>query len=346
MQIVGQRAASTVYGSARTGITSARSQGREKQKGLPPCASRRSPDGSVAFSDRGLNCPRLPATIGTNLPGSTTMMMKAACMERSEGEPTTRDGAWTPAELASFEEQGFAVVRGLADEALVRSMVSVVQAGLASAAGPVEYEADLHYPGAPASREASGGNTIRRLKEAQGRDPVFTRFICLPGVLGRLRQLLGQRVVMPLAHHNCVMTKQPQFSSQTLWHQDIRYWSFERPELISVWLALGRETPENGCLWVIPGTHRLQLARDRFDEALFLRPELPDNAALIDRKVPVVLQPGDVLFFHCRTFHAAGRNQTDQPKYSAVFTFRPFDNPPRPGTRSASMPELLLPDAP
>ncbi len=148
---------------------------------------------------------------------------------------------------------------------------------------------------------------------------------------------------MPLAHHNCVMTKQPRYSSETGWHQDIRYWAFERPELVSVWLALGRETPENGCLYVIPGTHTLPISRDRLDDALFLRPDLPENATLIAQKVPVELEPGDVLFFHCRTFHAAGRNRTEQTKYSVVFTFRPADNPPRPETRSASMPELLLP---
>jgi phytanoyl-CoA hydroxylase len=114
---------------------------------------------------------------------------------------------------------------------------------------------------------------------------------------------------------------------------------------VSVWLALGHETPENGCLNLIPGTHRLQFGRDWLDEALFLRPELPENAALIARKVAAPLAPGDVLFFHCRTFHAAGRNETNQTKYSAVFTFRPLDNPPVPGSRSASLPELLLPAA-
>ena len=143
--------------------------------------------------------------------------------------------------------------------------------------------------------------------------------------------------------HNCIMTKQPRYSSETLWHQDIRYWSYERPELVSIWLALGRETPENGCLYLIPGTHRMAFSPDRFDDELFLRTEQADNAALIARKLPAALEPGDVLFFHCRTFHAAGRNRTGQTKFSVVFTFRPGDNPPRPSSRSASMPELVLP---
>jgi phytanoyl-CoA hydroxylase len=181
------------------------------------------------------------------------------------------------------------------------------------------------------------------LKEAHARHPVFTTWLSSRPLLTRLEQLLGSQVVMPLAHHNCVMTKQPRFSSETGWHQDIRYWSFDRPELVSAWLALGRETAENGALYLIPGSHRLPISRDRLDAALFLRPELPENAALIAQKVSVELEAGDVLLFHCRTFHAAGRNQTGQTKFSAVFTFRPADNLPQPGTRSASMPELLLP---
>lgn len=250
---------------------------------------------------------------------------------------------FTAAELAHFEQTGFLVARGLADRETCRQMMESVRTALVGDAGPAEYEADLHYPGAPDSRAAAGGNTIRRLKEAHARHPVFTHFIFGAPLADRLKQLLGPKVVMPLAHHNCVMTKQPRYSSETGWHQDIRYWSFERPELVSVWLALGPETPENGCLYVIPGTHKLHFGRERLDEALFLRPDLPENAALIEQKVSVPLEPGDVLFFHSRTFHAAGRNRTDQTKFSVVFTFRPADNPPKPGTRSASMPELLLP---
>jgi phytanoyl-CoA hydroxylase len=256
------------------------------------------------------------------------------------GEPTDRFSA---DEVAHFRHAGFIVARGLADPDVWRQMMGCTQATLAAPFGPVEYEADLHYPGAPGSRTAAGGDTIRRLKDAHGRHPVFTQFISQPSLVGRLQQLLGPQVVMPLAHHNCVMTKQPCYSSETGWHQDIRYWSYARPDLVSVWLALGRETPENGCLYVIPGSHTLAISRDRLDEALFLRPDLAENAALIAQKTPVGLEPGDVLFFHCRTFHAAGRNRTEQIKYSVVFTFRPADNPPKPGTRSASMPELLLP---
>ena len=138
------------------------------------------------------------------------------------------------------------------------------------------------------------------------------------------------------------MTKHPGFSSATLWHQDVRYWSYERPELISAWFALGQETQKNGALWVIPGTHRLDFADQRLDEHLFLRPELVENQALIEKAEVVELQAGDVLLFHCRLLHAAGRNESDTVKLSTVFTYHRQDNRPKAGTRSDRFPSIEM----
>lgn len=249
---------------------------------------------------------------------------------------------FTAEELARFETDGYLIVRGLANAALLQRMLDVTRDGVRRLVEPIEFEADLNYPGAPTSRDAAGGRTVRRLKQALSRDFVFVEWIQQPSIVTRLRQLLGPEVYCPLAHHNCIMTKAPAFSSDTGWHQDIRYWSFTRPNLVNVWLALGKEHLRNGCLKVIPGTHRMTFDRSRFDAELFLREDLPENQELIARQVLAELEPGDVLFFHACTFHAATRNYTDETKHSAVFTFRGAGNPPVPGSRSAALPELLL----
>ena len=241
-----------------------------------------------------------------------------------------------------FDRHGYLVVRGLAPPALLAAMEQTVDLHLDPLLGPAEFEADVAYPGAPADRLAPGGKTPRRLLNALSRDASFRSWALSLPVARRLEILLGGPVALAQSHHNCIMTKYPGFSSDTAWHQDVRYWSFDRPELVSVWLALGEEREENGGLRVLPGTHSQTFDRGRLDAALFLRQDLEDNQSLLSSAVDLELRRGDVLFFHGRLFHAAGRNRTQAVKRSVVFTYHRQDNHPIPGTRSDAYPSLPL----
>lgn len=261
----------------------------------------------------------------------------------NEDQPITADmKPFSREQLAQFNRNGYVIVPGLATPSECTRLAALARDHLTRVVAPVEYEADLGYPGAPVSKSAPGGHTVRRLLQAHARDPLFAAWASDPRVVARVQQLFARPVVLPQAHHNCVMTKQPGFSSATHWHQDIRYWSYARPELISVWLALGDETSDNGCLMLLPGTQTMDFDPARLDDALFLRPELPENQALMATRVSAPLAAGDVLFFHARTFHAAGRNITRETKFSIVYTYRPDDNPPDSASRSSAHPEIAL----
>jgi len=249
---------------------------------------------------------------------------------------------FTSEDLRQFAADGYLIVRGLASSDHCARIRDCGLRDLAAATAPLEYEASLGYPGAPASLEAEGGLTVRRLLGAVDRDAALQEWACSPTIASLMAQILGDRPVLSRAHHNCLMTKHPSFGSQTNWHRDIRYWSFERPELVSLWLALGSERAKNGGLFVLPGTHRLEIDPERYDSAKFLRPDLPINQALIASKRAVELDAGDALFFHSRLFHAAGPNTSVNVKFSLVFTYRAADNSPVAGTRSAETPEIFL----
>ena len=246
-------------------------------------------------------------------------------------------------EAEQFSRDGFLIRRGLINSTLVGQLVKRIDASLNPALAPVEFEADVHYPGAPSSRWAEGGQTPRRLLHAYGRDELFRECASHPGIISTLNVLMGSsELLLSQNHHNCVMTKHPGFSSLTSWHQDIRYWRFDRPELVSTWLALGPETVENGSLLVIPGSHKLTIEPGRFDAALFLRTDVEENAHLLASAVPVELEAGDVLFFHSRTLHAAGQNSSSSIKRSIVFTYHTSDNEPIPQTRSAVFEDIPM----
>ncbi|HUF19374.1 MAG TPA: phytanoyl-CoA dioxygenase family protein [Burkholderiales bacterium] len=254
----------------------------------------------------------------------------------------TPEVEFSAAEVEAFRRDGFVIVRGLAGRTHCAEMKKLAQDHLVHAVPPVEYEADVRYPGSPMSQAGPGGRTVRRLLQAYARDALFRAWALSPAIGSRLSRLLGAQPLLSQAHHNCVMTKDPRYSSRTGWHQDIRYWSFAKPELISVWLALGEETAENGCLQLVPGSHTRDFRRDQFDELLFFRSDLDENRALIDGAVRAELAPGDVLFFHSRLLHAAGWNRTAETKLSVVFTYHDADNHPLPDTRSASLPSVPM----
>ena len=242
-----------------------------------------------------------------------------------------------------FHRDGFLVVRNMADEVTRAQLLSAIQDALDPPLAPLEYEADVHYPGSPLDISAPGGRTPRRLLQAYARDKVFRDWAKSGPIVAAMRQLIGsESIQLTQNHHNCVMTKMPGFSSETHWHQDIRYWSFDRPELINAWLALGEENTARGGMQLIPGSHSVELDRGRFDASLFLRTDLPENESLLQTAVSADLNAGDVLLFHCRTFHAAGANTTNAPKYSLVYSYHAADNAPIPETRSARYEEVTL----
>ena len=259
----------------------------------------------------------------------------------SSGTLTSPAGRRCDAE--TFADEGYLILRNLVPGELCDAVAGEVRASLHPVLAPAEFEADVGYPGAPRSRQDIGGDTPRRLLNAYSRFASLRPMVAGAHVAAHLRELMGsERVLLSQCHHNCVMTKSPGFSSVTLWHQDIRYWSFERPELVSLWLALGEETGDNGALRLIPGSHRQSFDAARLDDARFLRSDHPENQALVKTARIIDLNQGDVLLFHCRSFHAAGRNLTDQVKLSAVFTYHAEDNRPLPGTRSAQYTSIPL----
>ena len=250
-----------------------------------------------------------------------------------------------------FQRDGYQIFKNFLNTDRLVRLRATAQAALDPLLAPVEYEADTGYPGAPADKASVGGLTPRRLLTAYARDPLWRelatdaelkRLLCELFLLAAPEHSEPARPRLSQSHHNCIMTKHPGFSSQTLWHQDIRYWAFAEPQLISAWFALTDEHRNNGGLWLIPGSHKLELTRERLDEKLFLRPTEPANEQLIDSAQPVELNAGDLLLFHCRTFHAASTNETDKVKLSAVFTYHDAQNRPVAGTRSSLYPSVAL----
>ena len=246
-------------------------------------------------------------------------------------------------QISQFIRDGYLVIRQIADAGTLKALNAFTLEQLEQRVEPFELEADVHYPGAPASPDAKGGQTIRRLLHAYERHGVFEAWANNVGIISAVQNLLQTNsVFITPNHHNCVMTKQPQFSSRTSWHRDTRYWNFNNKYLINSWLALGQEKAENGGMLVLPGSHRWDVAAESLDEAQFLLEDHPSNKARLSLAKQVDLDAGDCLLFSAHCFHAAGANTTDKRKFSLVFTYHGPKTTSIAGTRSSKLPSIRV----
>jgi len=237
-------------------------------------------------------------------------------------------------QLKQFKRDGFLLLRNFASKDECEAILEVASEELQAKREPIESEGEY-------LEDSSRQDTIRRLRQVYQRSPIFAQWMQNQAIRPILRQILGETPVLALAHHNSIMTKMPYQSSQTCWHQDIRYWHFSDDNLVSVWLALGDEEAQNGVLEFIPASHTMTLAKECFKEKLYFVDNLA-NKPLIDTKVSYDLHQGDVVLFHAKTLHRANANQTDKPKISFVYTVRGITTTPIEGTRSSCGNDVIL----
>lgn len=107
------------------------------------------------------------------------------------------------------------------------------------------------------------------------------------------------------------------------WHQDSYYFRFDKQPQVGVWVAISEATLENGCLWVIPGSHA---AGRIFEHVPDRRPAANRGYLEIvgedtSRQVPVPMAPGDVLFFHSYLMHMSTDNVAPSRRAAMVFHY-------------------------
>jgi ectoine hydroxylase-related dioxygenase (phytanoyl-CoA dioxygenase family) len=98
-------------------------------------------------------------------------------------------------------------------------------------------------------------------------------------------------------------------TSRVPWHQDngVLLEEADDSHVLTVWAPLTPATEENGCLFVVPGSHRWPLLAHCPTEAGYA---IPEQAMSLAGAVAVEMSPGSVLLMHQRTVHASGVNRT------------------------------------
>jgi ectoine hydroxylase-related dioxygenase (phytanoyl-CoA dioxygenase family) len=220
-------------------------------------------------------------------------------------------------EKRDFQRDGFFIRKGFAKRELCREMLDDVVSLCRQSRGPGFHEGSLimaenNLAGREIQNAESRTSKVFRLH----RRPPFRNFIEDSRVVGILSELLDSRVDCFLSQF---IFKNPGAWGQP-WHQDSFYFPFDRSPQVGLWLAISEATLENGCLHVVPGSHREKLLEhvpDRRPNANYGYTEIVDYD--FSQSIPVLIDPGDLIVFHSHLIHGSSDNVGDAIRAAMVY---------------------------
>lgn len=219
-------------------------------------------------------------------------------------------------QMQSFNDEGYILVSHLFAPEEIEKLRSAAKADKAL---------DEHAYG----RADGEGGSVRLALWNQPGDGIYGMFARCHRIVDRVDQLLDDEAYH---YHSKMIMKDAKVGGAWAWHQDYGYWynnGVLAPDLISVFIAVDKATRENGCLQVVPGSHRL----GRIDHVTTGDQTGADQErvdAILDSHplVHVEMNPGDALFFHANLLHRSDQNHSNSPRWSMVCCYNAKHNSP------------------
>ncbi|NUR93405.1 MAG: phytanoyl-CoA dioxygenase family protein [Nonomuraea sp.] len=204
--------------------------------------------------------------------------------------------------LNDFHDRGYVLAPALLSPGEVAELREEFMAIHARGPIPGHFAPRPQEPGAPydALRD------YPRIMHPHLVNDVALRYLLDARIGAVLRDLLGEE---PIAAQSMFYFKPPGARGQAL-HQDNFYLRVEPGTCVAAWVALDRVDRANGGLEVVPGTHLMDLfcPEEADQDVSFTREYVPPPPGL--ERVPVDMEPGDVLFFNGSLVHGSEPNST------------------------------------
>ncbi len=232
----------------------------------------------------------------------------------------------TDAQLAEYEDRGFLVFPGLVS----REEVEILRRDLHRVAG-TDAEGVI--------KEKSGTvRSVFRVHDPNGptASPPFQALATLPRVMEPARQVLKDEPVY--VYHTKCNLKDAIDGAIWQWHQDYGYWQTDgvpRPDMTTSLLMLDEATEIGGCLYFIPGSHKLGRLDPVLDETttsykLWTVPkqQVIDIMTTSGDPVAITGKPGTVVLFHPNIVHGSGHNMSRHSRWHIYTVYNQVSNRP------------------
>ncbi|GAA1217210.1 ectoine hydroxylase [Pseudonocardia alaniniphila] len=238
-------------------------------------------------------------------------------------------GHLSPAELAAHERDGFVTV----PELLTPAEVATYSAELDRLASDPAIREDERTVVEKTSQQVRSIFEVHRISDA------VAALVADERVAGRARQILGSDVYV----HQSRINYKPGFGGGGFyWHSDFETWHAEdgmpTPRAVSISIALTENYPHNGCLMIMPGSHRTFVAcvgetpADHYKESLREQeigtPDPESLTTLADRHGIAMLTgaAGSATLFDSNCMHGSASNITPYSRSNIFVVFNSVDN--------------------
>lgn len=217
----------------------------------------------------------------------------------------------------TYEAQGFLVERGLVSKPEVGAFLDETLSLCREYGRELTDWNDRPVPDGGGFREMSDTDLLSRVLAIHfphKLSAVFENALAHPGIVSVLEDIIGPNVKCA---QSMLFVKQSGKPGQA-WHQDEYFIPTRDRSLTGVWIALDVATKDNGCLRVLPGSHRpgvIYPTRPHDSPEYDGAPEAFDYPDDPGTEIAVELEPGDVLFFDGYLLHSSKRNNAPAGTY-------------------------------
>jgi ectoine hydroxylase-related dioxygenase (phytanoyl-CoA dioxygenase family) len=228
-----------------------------------------------------------------------------------------------PSERKTFyEDNGYLVVPALLEASALDELRAALGQVLEEAEGLQASNAKFALS---APDPATGRRYVKRVFNPIARHPLFKELVSHPGILDVVEELIGPDITLQQTKLNL---KPPAEDARFEWHQDYPFFPHTNYDLVAVMVFLDDADEANGCLRVIPGSHKLgPLEHDFSADGQAYGTEVKDKSVFADESawVSLVVPAGSIALHHSCTLHSSGANRSERSRSSLIFEYRATD---------------------
>lgn len=218
----------------------------------------------------------------------------------------------TSQDVQFYKENGYLLVRGVFSQPEVLQMRESVERIIQRAAR-AKADANHAWQGDFLPPEQLKKLVLKGFHDVHYHDAAFTRAATHPNMVSVLNGIIGPNVQL---HHSKMLVKPPANGAAFPMHQDYPYFPHSNHSMLAASVHLDDADMENGCLCVVPGSHK-QGVLPHIGVHYLNHKEHP-----ISSGTPCPAEAGDVLFFNYLTIHGSDVNRSERTRRNVLFQYR------------------------